>query len=142
MTATQEQVLAAVAYDEALTTQEVAARACGADAWAERGNVRNRLYELEAQGLVICDENRPMRWLRPGVDLGLVRWLMDGTAPTRSPMLAAPECYGCLGTGYHVGFGMPPLSPCLHHGPDCDPESCTPPCELLAEAAGADWLPA
>lgn len=63
------QVLAAVSYDEALTTSEVASRACGVDAWRHRSNVRNRLRELEARGAVISDENRPVRWLRPDVDV-------------------------------------------------------------------------
>lgn len=64
---TAAEVLDAVSYDEARTVSEVARLASvdGREAWRNRSNVRNRLYELEAQGLVICDEERPSRWLRP-----------------------------------------------------------------------------
>lgn len=62
------QVLAAVSFDEALTTAEVASGACGVEAWRHRSNVLNRLRELEASGDVISDGNRPVRWLRPDVD--------------------------------------------------------------------------
>lgn len=83
MAVTREAVLAVVAYDEACTVSEIAERSCGRDAWAERTNVRNRLYELEAAGLVICDENRPQRWLRPDVEaLVLAGHVYLGTGPT------------------------------------------------------------
>lgn len=63
---TLDDVLAGVPRDEALTTQEVADRVCDpAERWALRGTIRNRLYALESLGLVISDDNRPMRWLRP-----------------------------------------------------------------------------
>lgn len=58
-------VLAALNHDEALAVSEVAARACVRDAWRHRTNVRNRLYALERQGLAICDDNRPQRWMLP-----------------------------------------------------------------------------
>ena len=61
---TDDDVFAAVSSDEALTTMEIAERVCGQRSWEERTNVRNRLYDLEERGLVICDENRPMRFLR------------------------------------------------------------------------------
>lgn len=54
-----------VAYDEARTAMQVAEHAFGTDAWAQRQNVRNDLYSLCDQGVVICDEERPMRFLRP-----------------------------------------------------------------------------
>lgn len=34
--------------------------------WSARGTVRNRLYELEDQRLVICDDERPMRFALNG----------------------------------------------------------------------------
>lgn len=121
-----EKVLAAVAYDEARTVMEVADVACGTEAWRYRALVRNRLYELEAQGLVICDDERPMRWLRPMTTTTTrphgPRWVRPGRR-------WADGCYGCVGTGYHVGFGMPPGVPCLHHHPDCEPGMCVPGCE-------------
>lgn len=50
--------------------------------------------------------------------------------PRREGMLPSDSCYGCLGTGYFVGFGMPPNAPCLHHADDCEPGGrCRPPCE-------------
>lgn len=39
------------------------------------------------------------------------------------------DCYGCLGTGYVQGFGSRLGTECLHHHPDCDPDSCVPTCE-------------
>lgn len=63
----RDEVLAVLTDDTALTVMEVAGRACGTDAWRQRGNVRNRLYELESIGAAICDENRPQRWMRPAV---------------------------------------------------------------------------
>lgn len=56
-----------VAFDEARTAMEVAAAAFGPNAWDQRQNVRNDLYSLCEQGVVICDEERPMRFLRPEV---------------------------------------------------------------------------
>lgn len=58
-------VLGAVAEDEARTASEVLV-VLGLP-WALRGTVRNRLYELERAGLVIADDNRPLRFLRPYV---------------------------------------------------------------------------
>jgi hypothetical protein len=62
-------VRAALSYDQAFTVSEVASLACGRDAWQQRTNVRNRLLALEAEGLAICDENRPARWLRPDLTM-------------------------------------------------------------------------
>lgn len=64
-TPTEVDVLAQVSYDEARTTQEIADLVAPRRGWEQRGNVRNRLYSLEERGLVICDEDRPMRWIRP-----------------------------------------------------------------------------
>lgn len=62
---TEDDVLAAVSYDEARTTQAIADAVCGALSWPRRGTVRNRLEALEARGLVISDDERPVRWMRP-----------------------------------------------------------------------------
>lgn len=64
-TVSPERVLTGVSFNEARTTQEIADMVCGAESWALRGTVRNRLYALERRGLVICDEQQPMRWVRP-----------------------------------------------------------------------------
>jgi hypothetical protein len=57
--------------------------------------------------------------------------------PVRPGMLVEQSCYGCLGTGYHVGFGSAPETPCYHHGPDCEPESrCVAPCEWADDEPG------
>lgn len=58
-------VLEAVSFDEAFTVMEIAQRAYGFDSWDERTNVRNALADLETAGLVISDENRPVRYMRP-----------------------------------------------------------------------------
>lgn len=58
-------VLHAVSFDEALTVMEIAERAAPGRAWEQRTNVRNRLAALEADGLVIADDNRPVRYMRP-----------------------------------------------------------------------------
>lgn len=62
-------VLVGVAFDEARTTAEVAHQVCGEEGWRHRTNVLNRLYELEAMGLVISDDERPVHWLRPDLDV-------------------------------------------------------------------------
>jgi hypothetical protein len=63
--ARRDEVLAAVSYDEARTVSEIASIAYGRAAWDYRMTVRLRLLDLETDGLVICDENRPMRFMRP-----------------------------------------------------------------------------
>ena len=61
-------VLAVLSPDAAFTVQEVAGRVAestGEDAWAIRGTIRNRLYNLEQMGAVICDDERPLRYMIP-----------------------------------------------------------------------------
>lgn len=63
--ATREAVLAALSFDVAFTVIEVAQRIAGTESWTQRSNVRNQLYALGRDGLAICDDNRPQRWMRP-----------------------------------------------------------------------------
>jgi hypothetical protein len=72
MLLTREQVLAAVSHDEAWTVTEVCiiiAKALDLSAWAIRGTVRNRLEALAGEGIIIADDGRPVRFMRPDPSL-------------------------------------------------------------------------
>jgi len=56
-------IIEAVRACQPATVAEVTDVACPpSERWRLRGTVRNRLYELETIGAVVCDDERPMRF--------------------------------------------------------------------------------
>jgi predicted ArsR family transcriptional regulator len=65
MVISHDDVLAAVQRVQPATVREVLNQ-LGVE-WSQRGTVRNRLYDLVDQGLVVTDYNRPARFARSEV---------------------------------------------------------------------------